>query len=240
MVIRAGLFSRPTGRERELGSGVALVGKRDRGCLSLDPQAVSQEAAFLFTIEKMGKILTSQYFRSRNTVKIAKSLLGKFLVRRHHGRTKAYLITEVEAYDGFKDKASHAHRGKTKRNKVMFGSAGHWYVYFTYGMHWMLNIVTGPKDYPAAILIRGLRPIRPIRPIGPIGSDLNGPARLTKALKIDKNLNGKLAIPKSGLWIEDRGVKIKPGQIKTAPRVGVAYAGPVWSRKKWRFYLGCC
>ena len=74
--------------------------------------------------------------------KIAKSLLGKFLVRRYKGKTKAYLITDVEAYDGFKDKASHAHRGKTERNKIMFGMAGYWYIYFTYGIHWMLNIVT--------------------------------------------------------------------------------------------------
>jgi DNA-3-methyladenine glycosylase len=92
----------------------------------------------------MAKALTKKYFQSKNTIRVAKSLLGKFLVRRYKGKTTAYKITEVEAYDGFQDKASHAHRGKTERNKAMFGLAGHWYVYFTYGMHWMLNIVTGP------------------------------------------------------------------------------------------------
>lgn len=168
-------------------------------------------------------ILKPKFLQSKNAVKIARGLVGKFLMRRYRGKTTAFLITEVEAYDGFHDKASHAHRGKTERNKIMFGPAGYWYVYFTYGMHWLLNIVTGPKNYPAAILIRGVEGI-------------NGPARLTKTLWIDKKLNGKPATKYSGLWIEDRGLNIKPSRIKNAPRIGVAYAGPVWSRKKWRFY----
>lgn len=180
------------------------------------------------------KILNQQFFRSKNTVKIAKNLLGKFLVRRYRGKIKFYLIAEVEAYDGFYDKASHAHRGKTERNKIMFGPAGHWYVYFTYGIHWMLNIVTGPKDYPAAILIR--RVIQLSRH-GEI-MVFNGPAKITKALKINKKLNGKPANKKSGLWLEDRGVRISKNEIKSAPRIGVAYAGPIWSKKKYRFYLG--
>lgn len=179
----------------------------------------------------MNKVLPKNYFFSRNTVKIAKSLLGKFLVRRYpHARnrsgqdekTAAYMITEVEAYDGPKDKASHAHKGITKRNKIMFGKAGHWYVYFTYGMHWMLNIVTGPEKYPAAILIRGFE-------------NISGPARLTKALRLNGDFNATPATKKSGLWIEDRGIKIS--KIASAPRIGVAYAGPIWSRKKYRFYI---
>ena len=134
------------------------------------------------------------------------------------------MITKVEAYDGYKDKASHASRGKTERNQVMFGPAGYFYIYFTYGMHWMLNIVTGPKNYPAAVLIRGTK-------------EINGPARLTKFLKIDKKFNGKKAELKTGLWFEDRGVKINPKDIMKTARVGVAYAGPVWSKKKYRFLL---
>lgn len=134
------------------------------------------------------------------------------------------MITEVEAYDGFNDKASHASRGKTERNFVMFGPPGVWYVYFTYGMHWMLNIVVGPKDYPAAVLIRGVEGI-------------SGPARLTKFFRIDEKFNNQPVVKKTGLWIEDRGVIIKPGKIKIGPRIGVSYAGPVWSKKKWRFYL---
>lgn len=151
-------------------------------------------------------------------------------MRSHRNRIKAYMITEVEVYNGLEDKASHAHRGQTERNKIMFGPAGYWYVYFTYGMHWMLNIVTGPKDYPAAILIRSVVSDKPHK-------ILDGPAKITKALKIDKKINVKLADQKIGLWIEDRGVKINSRQIKNSPRVGVGYAGPVWSKKKWRFYI---
>ena len=172
----------------------------------------------------MRKILKSDFFKSKNTPQIARDLLGKFLVRKIGNKVSAYMITETEAYDGFKDKASHAHRGATERNKIMFGKAGHWYVYLTYGMHWMLNIVTGPENYPGAILIRGIE-------------GLNGPARLTKALHIDKKLNGKPADKKSALWLENRGVKISKNKIISAPRIGVAYAGPIWSKKKYRFYI---
>jgi len=160
---------------------------------------------------------------NRSALQVAKSLLGKFLIRRRGRKEIALMITEVEAYDGSKDKASHASRGKTERNKVMFGEAGNWYVYFTYGMHWMLNIVTGRKDYPAAILIRGT-------------DKISGPGRITKYLKIDKKFNAKPADKKTGLWIEDRSVKIKPSMIKTAKRIGVAYAGE-WADKPYHFKL---
>lgn len=185
-------------------------------------------------------ILKKQFF-GRSTLKVARELLGKFLVVQHvqHPMSdkKTYMITEVEAYDGPHDKASHAHRGKTLRNEPMFGPAGVWYVYFVYGMYNMLNIVTGPKDYPAAVLIRGIDAApskrgepRPNLKFG------RGPARLTKFLKIDKKFNNKPATKKTGLWIEDRGVKIKKSQIKTSPRIGVDYAGE-WKDKHYRFYL---
>ena len=133
------------------------------------------------------------------------------------------MISEVEAYNGPEDKASHASRGKTERNKMMFGEAGNWYVYFTYGMHWMLNIVTGPKDYPAAVLIRGT-------------DKISGPARITKFLQIGRKFNGKPADKKTGLWIEDRGIKIKKSQITATKRIGVDYAGK-WANKPYRFKL---
>lgn len=171
----------------------------------------------------MQKILRKKGFISTNTPFIAKKLLGKFLVRNFRGQKKSYMITEVEAYHGPYDQASHAHRGKTERNTPMFDEGGSWYVYFTYGIHWMLNITTGPKDYPAAVLVRGVYGI-------------NGPARLTKRLYINKKLNGKVASRKSGLWIEDRGVSIVPRLIKHAPRIGVAYAGK-WALKPYRFYI---
>ena len=121
------------------------------------------------------------------------------------------------------DKACHAHKGLTPRTKVMFGPAGYWYIYFTYGMHWLLNIVCRSEGYPAAVLIRGTQLVK-------------GPARLTKFLNIDKQLNGQPASRASGLWIEDQGLKIKTSQIKTGPRIGVAYAQE-WANKPYRFYV---
>lgn len=196
-------------------------------------------------------MILDRIFFERPTVKIAKSLLGKYLCRRYpsansgRGRGKVIraMITEVEAYDGFKDKASHAHRGMTPRNKIMFGSAGCWYVYFTYGMHWMLNIVIGKKGYPAAILIRGVQSMEVKPPysgaiINYSACNINGPGRVTKFFKIGKQFHEKLANCKTGLWIEGnpkfRNLKSK---IRNSPRVGVDYAGPIWSKKKYRLYL---
>lgn len=157
-------------------------------------------------------------------MEVAESLLGKYLVRKMGDKEIALRINEVEAYDGFDDKASHAHKGKTDRNKVMFGEAGDWYIYLVYGMHNMLNIVTGKEHYPAAILIRG-------------AGDMNGPGKLTKLLKIDRKLNNKSASVETGLWFEDRGEKIDKRKIKRVSRIGVDYAGPIWAKKDYRFIL---
>src|SRR3989344_1255289 len=170
----------------------------------------------------MNKILSQKFF-NRSTLIVAQELLGTFLVRKYKNKKIELIITEVEAYDGFDDKASHASRGKTERNKIMFGEAGKWYIYFTYGMHWMLNIIVGPKNYPAAILIRA-------------AGKISGPARLTKYLKIDKKFNGKPTNKKTKLWIEDRGVKISKSQIAKRERVGVDYAGK-WANKLYRFMI---
>lgn len=184
----------------------------------------------------MWKVLNQKFFE-RPALVVAKELLGKFLCRASLGNrvAKCYMITEVEAYDGFKDKASHAHREKTARNAPMFGEAGRWYVYFTYGMHWMLNVVTGPKNYPAAVLIRGVRSST-FDTFVKSRTSLNGPAKLTKFLKIDKRFNGEPASRRTGLWVEDRGVMIKKSQIKRAPRVGIGYAKE-WAKKPYRFLL---
>ncbi len=177
----------------------------------------------------MKKVLNEKFF-DRATLKVAEELLGKYLVRKYPSRRSgqvrwkeiAAMITEVEAYDGPHDMASHASHGKTERTKIMFGPAGHWYVYFTYGMHWMLNVVTGKEEYPAAVLIRAVEGV-------------NGPARTTKFFKIDKKFNGRPVSRRTGLWIEDRGVKIEKSQITKNRRVGVDYAGPVWAGKKYNF-----
>lgn len=150
------------------------------------------------------------------------------LVRRVGKKEIRCMIVETEAYHGFHDKASHASRGKTERNTPMFGHAGVWYVYFTYGVHWMLNIVTSRPNHPSAVLIRVI--------ITEDGKHLNGPAKLTKFLKIDKKLNGKIADKKNGLWIEE-GIKVNKSKIKTSGRIGVQFAGSYWSRRKWRFFV---
>jgi DNA-3-methyladenine glycosylase len=179
------------------------------------------------------KILTEKFFQ-RSSFVVAPELVGKYLVREVDGQIIEGMITDLEVYDGPEDQASHASvlkngqkkksGGRTRRTEVMFKAGGAWYVYFTYGLHFLLNIVVGLENYPAAILIRAT-------------DKVDGPARLTKYFKINKDFNGVLADRESGLWIEDRGVKINPRQIKKSPRIGVDYAGPIWSQKKYRYYL---
>lgn len=154
---------------------------------------------------------------------VANDLLGKYLVRNVKGEEISGKIIETEAYIGPQDLACHAARGRTSRTEVMYGEAGRFYIYFTYGMHFMLNVVTDSVDYPAAVLIRGL-------------DNVSGPGRLTKKLQIGRDLNGKVASKKSGMWFEDLGIKVASKNIIRTPRIGVAYAG-VWAKKLYRFVL---
>ncbi|MBL4574976.1 MAG: DNA-3-methyladenine glycosylase [Opitutaceae bacterium] len=171
--------------------------------------------------QQQSLILTPEHFKSADTVSLARSLLGKYLVLK---KGSSYMITEVEAYDGPTDLACHASHGRTKRTETLFSQGGIWYVYLIYGIHEMLNLVTGPEDYPAALLIRGLEGV-------------SGPGRLTKALDINRRFNGKKASPLVGLHLEDRGTAIASKSIQNTPRIGVNYAGPIWSQKKYRFLL---
>lgn len=168
----------------------------------------------------MRKVLPHAFF-NRPTLVVARELLGKYLVRRIGDTEIALMLTEVEAYDGPLDLAAHSSKGRTARTEALFGPAGHWYVYFVYGMHEMLNVVT--KKDGAGVLIRG-------------AGHVNGPAKITKHLKIDRSFYGKPSRKTTGLWIEDRGEVVNPRQIKKSPRIGVAYAG-VWARKPYRFVL---
>ena len=163
-------------------------------------------------------VLTSAFF-ARSALKVARDLIG---CRLHIG-DQSRVITETEAYIGPKDLASHASKGRTKRNEAMFGQPATFYVYFVYGLHWMLNVVTGPDEYPAAVLIRGVEGIV-------------GPARLTKALGINGDLNGKVANKETGVWFGE-GLRPSRKQIIRSARIGVDYAGPVWSLKPYRFSL---
>lgn len=181
-------------------------------------------AGFLVYYVGMMTILPQKFF-SRPTLKVAKELLGKFLVRKIGWKQITGMITEVEVYIGTKDRASHASRGRTERTKVMFGKAGYWYVYLIYGMHYCLNIVTEREGYPVAVLIRGIR-------VG--DKTIKGPGRVCKFFKIDKQFNVKQANKKTGLWIEDR--RVRAGSVKRGKRIGVDYAGE-WRNKPWRFYV---
>lgn len=181
----------------------------------------------------MSRRVLNRKFFERSALRVARELLGKYLVRRIGKRIIARKIAEVEAYVGTKDLASQASRGKTARNYVMFGKPGYWYVYFTYGMHWMVNIVTDRDGYPGAVLIRGVAASEGGEPRRR-RDGVSGPGRLTKFFKIDKRLNMKLAIPKSGLWVEDRGLQLQARDIKRSPRIGINRAGD-WQNKLWRF-----
>lgn len=184
-------------------------------------------------------------FYNRPTLRVAQDLLGCFLVRKisslnkgGRGKILRYKIVETEAYCGSNDLASHANRGRTERNGVMFGEPGIIYVYFTYGMHYMLNIVTEKKDYPAAVLIRAVEPIsQNIKHITHNILKTNGPAKLTKFLQIDKRFNNlPVYTKKRDLWIEGRAENLKPSQIVKTVRIGVDYARG-YKDKKWRFYI---
>lgn len=182
------------------------------------------------------KVLDRDFF-DRPTLVVSRELLGKWLCRRlsaeelaaeeadsspQRGKIIRRRICETEAYDGPEDKACHAHKGKTSRNAVMFGPAGHWYVYLCYGMHWMLNAVTGPEEYPAAVLLRGC-------------SGHVGPGRLTKALAIDRRQNRAKIASAAGLWVEDDGFVVPDEEVTTGPRIGIGYAGGEWANKPYRF-----
>jgi DNA-3-methyladenine glycosylase len=165
-----------------------------------------------------------QSFFARPTLKVCADLLGKKLCRRfENGDVQSHIITEVEGYIGFNDRASHGFK-KTPRSQVIYGQPGHWYVYLCYGIHEMLNVVTEKADYPAAILIRGV-----------VG--YSGPGRLTKALKINRRFNTLAVLPATDLWIADSEFYIGRKDYIRTPRIGVDYAGPVWAKKPFRFLL---
>ena len=173
-------------------------------------------------MSRSNTILNHDFYR-KDVLEIARELPGKCLVRQVDGQLCRYGITDVEAYRGEEDQASHARRGRTPRTRVMYHEGGILYVYLVYGMHWMLNIVTGPQGHPQALLIRGL-------------STIQGPGRLTKALGIDRSFNAEDLTHSQRIWIEEVNGE-SPGQIITRPRVGIDYAGKEWREKPWRFIL---
>lgn len=180
-------------------------------------------------------------FFQRETLIVARELIGMLLVRVIDNYRVSGIIYETEAYDGEKDLACHARSGKTNRNAVMYGGGGHAYVYFTYGMHWMVNCVSGPIGYPAAVLIRAVHPMEGIdhirRQRAPIQEKhwCNGPAKLTKAFSITNELNGvDLCARGSPLRIE-LGFSVPDAWISSTPRIGIQNTPEPWKSKPWRF-----
>lgn len=162
-------------------------------------------------------------FYLRDSLSVAAKILGKYLVRRFDdGRVERKIITEVEAYGGVEDKASHARFGLTKRNKVMFEKGGLVYIYFVYGMYWMFNIITGKRGFPQAILVRSVEGVK-------------GPGKVGRWLCLDKSFYGEDLTKSERIWVEDSSLALE-SRIKTDVRIGVSYAG-IWARKKWRFFV---
>lgn len=176
----------------------------------------------------------SRSFFIKPTLKVAKELLGKYLVRKIGQRKLVGKIVETEAYIGPRDKASHAFGGKvTKRSKTEYLIGGHVYIYLCYGMYWQLNITTEKAGKPECVLIRALEPINKKERLKRVAS---GPGKLCRWLKLNKSFNEEDLVKSKRIWLEDRGVKIKKSDIVATERVGIDYAGS-WAKKPWRFYL---
>ena len=159
------------------------------------------------------KKLNRKFFR-RDTLKVAQELLGKKIVRvLASGEEIGGIITETEAYLGVKDRACHSYGGRcTKRNEIMYKEGGYVYVYFTYGMHWVLNIITKEINCPEGVMIRGV-------------DKVIGPGRVTKYLQIGKEFYGEDITKSKRIWIEETNIKVGPRKIIKLPRIGIDYAG---------------
>ena len=170
----------------------------------------------------------SRKFYTGDTLKVSKELLGKFIVRKIGNKELSGRIIETEAYIGPRDKASHAYGGKiTPRNKAEYLVGGYIYIYLVYGMYWQLNITTAKEGSPECVLIRALD----------LGKIANGPGKVCRYLQLDKKFYGEDLTKSARIWLEDRGEKINVSRISATGRIGIDYAGPYWSRRKWRFVL---
>lgn len=160
-------------------------------------------------------------FYHRPCPEVARDLVGKVLVHNTGAEMLRLRISETECYCGENDTACHAHKGRTARTEVLYAEAGTVYIYLCYGIHWMLNIVTGEKEQPEAVLIRACL-------------EAEGPGKLTKALGITGQLNRENAVVSAKLWIEDDGFRCR---IETDRRVGIGYASREDQDRLWRFKM---
>ena len=166
------------------------------------------------------KRLGEEFFH-RDCLEVAPDLVGKVIVSKIGGEEVRVRISETEAYRGEEDTACHAHKGRTPRTEVLYGKCGTVYIYLCYGMHWLMNVITGEEGQPQGVLFRA-------------GVDYNGPAKLTKKLGVTKEQNKTSFTDSDVLWIEDDGFKCK---IRTDKRVGINYATEEYINKQWRFIL---
>lgn len=166
-------------------------------------------------------VLDKSFFQRPATV-LAPLLLGKWLCRRVGDTVIRRRITETECYFGEEDTACHAHRGRTPRTDTLYREGGIAYVYLCYGIHSLLNVVTGAEHHPEAVLIRGIE-------------GAAGPGRVTKALSITCADNRLPLVPENGIWLEDDGTP--PPNYRATPRVGIDYAAPTDRNRPWRFVV---
>jgi DNA-3-methyladenine glycosylase len=180
-------------------------------------------------------------FYDRDAVDVARALLGMHLVRVENGARISGVITETEAYRGVEDLGCHAHAGKTRRNEVMFGPPGVAYVYFTYGMHWCLNFVTGAEGEPAAVLIRAVESLEGLDLIAARRAGrkreiwCDGPAKLTQAFGIDGSQNGVSVCGRDSSLFVEEGESAQKDSILATPRIGLNNVPEPWKSIKWRF-----
>jgi len=182
-------------------------------------------------------------FYNRDTVQVARSLLGQRLVRQDGKGRISGLILETEAYRGEEDLACHCRAGRTMRTEIMYGPAGRAYVYFVYGKHWLLNLVTENEGFPGAVLIRAILPdegkelIARRRAGQPEKRWTDGPAKICRALHIDGEMNGlNTCCPGSALFVEQTQ-ELPERLIKAGPRVGINSVPEPWRTKPWRFMV---
>lgn len=190
----------------------------------------------------MGKKLSPTFYRGDDTLDIARQLLGKLIVVPDEtGRRISAMIVETEAYLGPADRAAHCHGGRrTARNEVMYAAGGVAYVFFVYGMYHQFNVVTGPRDHPHAILIRGVEPIEGIEVMRERRAPMkdrnltSGPGKLCIAMGIDRSFNGE-DLGGHKVWIEDYRI-FSDAEVATGKRIGIDYAGED-AANPWRFWI---
>lgn len=159
---------------------------------------------------------------------VAKSLLGKYIVRKNGNERIEGKIIETEAYVGPGDRAAHSYGGKiTKRNKVEYLAGGKIYIYLVYGMYWQLNFTVAGIGEPECVLIRALN----------AGKNTDGPGKVCRYLELDKSFYGEDVVISKKIWLEDREEKIEASKIIATKRIGIDYAGQYWSKRKWRFII---